>query len=90
MSSKCVSFSTFGRVVGVVGVELVGMVVQIRFGASSRVSLLMTVVLRVVGIALFSVVFQIRLGSSPLVSPAEQETWLIFYTYFFVHTLSCS
>ena len=86
MSSKCVSFSTFGRVVGVVGVELVGMVVQIRFGASSSVSLLMTRVLWVVGIALVCVVVLVRLGSSPQVSPAEQETWLIFYTLLFVHT----
>ena len=85
------SFATLWLVTLIVGVQLIGVIIQVGLSSSTRVPTCVTTVLTVVGVALISMVVQVGLGpsASVLATPVRHAVEIRSTPYrgIHVHTL---
>ena len=85
------SFATLWLVTLIVGVQLIGVIIQVGLSSSTRVPTCVTTVLTVVGVALISMVVQVSLGpsASVLATPVRHAVEIRSTPYrgIHVHTL---
>ena len=89
--SSTSSFATLWLVMLIVGVQLVGMIIQVSFSSNTRLATRVTTVLTVIGVALISMVVQVSLGpsASVLATPVRHAVEIRSTPYrgIHVHTL---